>query len=506
MNRLLRRWSSRRSNSDNGSVDGIIEPTAIEDAQNNITCFRDRFATLDHVAQALKNQGLESSNLILGIDFTKSNEWSGKNSFWGRSLHNVGELPNPYEEAIKVVARTLHSFDEDHLIPCYGFGDATTHDDQVFSFYPGDRPAQGLEDVQNRYRQLVPHVRLAGPTSFAPLINHAMRVVIQSGMQYHILVIVADGQVTRGVDQEPGTYSAQEEATRDAIAVASLLPLSIVMVGVGDGPWEIMREFDDQLPARQFDNFQFVNHTELMSKYGHLSDQQREAAFAVAALQEIPDQYRAIQRLRLLRAPPPPQIDLGTVPQPLDPPVGAFAAPMTAASAPVSNGHMYPAIHHGGYQGVYAAPQHGGQFANGMYGTEHGGQFANGMYGTEHGGQFGNGMYGAGQHGAGQGYTQQQPPHYMHYPAAPQQQPSQQEQAVGASGSTAPDAMFICPITTEIMEDPVVCADGFTYENSAITDWLATHDTSPMTNAVLDHKHLTRNNVLRSAIREYQNR
>ena len=30
------------------------------------------------VAAALRQQGLESSNLILGIDFTKSNEWTGR--------------------------------------------------------------------------------------------------------------------------------------------------------------------------------------------------------------------------------------------------------------------------------------------------------------------------------------------------------------------------------------------------------------------------------------------
>jgi hypothetical protein len=30
------------------------------------------------VAAALREQGLESSNLILGIDFTKSNEWTGE--------------------------------------------------------------------------------------------------------------------------------------------------------------------------------------------------------------------------------------------------------------------------------------------------------------------------------------------------------------------------------------------------------------------------------------------
>jgi hypothetical protein len=36
----------------------------------------------------------------------------------------------------------------------------------------------------------------AGPTSFAPLIYAAISVVENSNWQYHVLVIIADGQVT----------------------------------------------------------------------------------------------------------------------------------------------------------------------------------------------------------------------------------------------------------------------------------------------------------------------
>ncbi|CAB4276913.1 unnamed protein product [Prunus armeniaca] len=258
----------------------------------------DNFSTLEQVTDALRKEGLESSNLIVGIDFTKSNEWTGKVSFNNRSLHAIGNEPNPYEKAISVVGKTLAPFDEDNLIPCFGFGDATTHDQEVFSFHTDHSPCHGFEEVLACYKRIVPSLRLSGPTSYGPVIEAAMDIVEKSGGQYHVLVIIADGQVTRSVNTSDNELSPQEEKTIRSIADASFYPLSIVLVGVGDGPWEDMRKFDDKLPAREFDNFQFVNFTEIMSKPSTPSE--KEAAFALAALMEIPIQYKAAVELGIL--------------------------------------------------------------------------------------------------------------------------------------------------------------------------------------------------------------
>ncbi|XP_022774355.1 E3 ubiquitin-protein ligase RGLG2-like isoform X2 [Durio zibethinus] len=232
----------------------------------------DNYNSLDQVTEALANAGLESSNLIVGIDFTKSNEWT-----------------------------------------------ASTHDQDVFSFYPDERFCNGFEEVLSRYREIVPHLQLAGPTSFAPIIEMAMTIVEQSG-GYHVLVIIADGQVTRSVDTLHGQLSPQEQKTVDAIVQASKLPLSIILVGVGDGPWDMMKEFDDNIPARAFDNFQFVNFTEIMSK--NTAPSRKETEFALAALMEIPSQYKATIELNILGG------QKGNVPErvPLPPPIYGAAS------------------------------------------------------------------------------------------------------------------------------------------------------------------------------------
>ena len=62
-----------------------------------------------------------------------------------------------------------------------------------------------------------------------------------------------------------------------------------------------------------------------------------------------------------------------------------------------------------------------------------------------------------------------------------------------------------CPISMELMAQPVIAADGFTYDRASIEAWLARgKTTSPTTGAPLEHTHLTPNHLVKSMIAEYQ--
>ncbi|KAL1267386.1 hypothetical protein QQF64_032749 [Cirrhinus molitorella] len=60
---------------------------------------------------------------------------------------------------------------------------------------------------------------------------------------------------------------------------------------------------------------------------------------------------------------------------------------------------------------------------------------------------------------------------------------------------------FLCPITRELMKDPVIAADGFCYEREAIESWINTpNHSSPWTKLPLKNTILTSNRSLKTAI------
>jgi len=68
---------------------------------------------------------------------------------------------------------------------------------------------------------------------------------------------------------------------------------------------------------------------------------------------------------------------------------------------------------------------------------------------------------------------------------------------------------YYCPITAELMIDPVIAADGFTYERIAIEGWLQAHPfnaISPKTLLLLNSTILLPNIVLRILINDHKDR
>jgi E3 ubiquitin-protein ligase RGLG len=126
---------------------------------------------------------------------------------------------------------------------------------------------------------------LSGPTSFAPIVNKAIEIARTQPKKYHILIIITDGDV-----------SEEDEAeTAKSIREASEHPLSIIMVGVGDGPWNRIRTYDDRVMDRRFDNFQFVDYQSCMKNLKN-----PEITFALNALRQIPKQYELIKKFGYL--------------------------------------------------------------------------------------------------------------------------------------------------------------------------------------------------------------
>ncbi|XP_054279864.1 WD repeat, SAM and U-box domain-containing protein 1-like isoform X2 [Macrosteles quadrilineatus] len=63
---------------------------------------------------------------------------------------------------------------------------------------------------------------------------------------------------------------------------------------------------------------------------------------------------------------------------------------------------------------------------------------------------------------------------------------------------------FLCPITQQLMTEPVICEDGFTYENHAIQAWMVNgRNTSPMTNVPLSSTVVVPNTELQAEIKKF---
>ena len=121
------------------------------------------YNTIYNLQEALKEAGLESSNLIIGIDFTGSNESTGKRTYRGKCLHDISNPnnPNPYMKIMAIVGTVLKPFYNNRFIHVFGFGDETTGDREVFNLSPIECPFKEMKEAIKAYKRVVPTLTLS---------------------------------------------------------------------------------------------------------------------------------------------------------------------------------------------------------------------------------------------------------------------------------------------------------------------------------------------------------
>lgn len=242
------------------------------------------------------------------VDFTASNGDPKSPS----SLHYINPYrPNPYANALRAVGNIIQDYDTDKLFPALGFGarlppDGVVSHEFALNGNPNNPYCQGIEGVLESYHKAIQSVQLYGPTNFAPCINHVAKFAAQrrDGNDYFILLIITDGIIT------------DMPQTCEAIVNAASLPLSIIIVGVGDADFEAMNILDGddvRLSSRgryaERDIVQFVPMREFMGRAG-ANPATIQAILAKEVLEEIPDQFLSYMKSRNLKPKPPLQRQL----------------------------------------------------------------------------------------------------------------------------------------------------------------------------------------------------
>jgi hypothetical protein len=74
----------------------------------------------------------------------------------------------------------------------------------------------------------------------------------------------------------------------------------------------------------------------------------------------------------------------------------------------------------------------------------------------------------------------------------------------GFAKGVEPHKDWLCPISLNLMVTPVVAADGYSYEKTAIESWFQTSSISPMDRSVITNKTLYKNTALMMAIQEWK--
>ena len=210
-------------------------------------------------------------DLSIGIDFSGSNGY-----FYDGALHSINNGPNDYEKAIMSCGYTLAYYDYDQLFPVFGFG-AKIKDSlngevsNCFNLnFKNDPNIYTIGNIIKTYHEIIEQDKLdfTGPTNFSPLIKKVISRINQNNLfEYHILMILTDGVIDDLQD------------TIDLLVEASYLPLSVIIIGIGNKDFSNMEKLDgDENPImarsgkfRARDIVQFVPFSKFVNEPKKLS-------------------------------------------------------------------------------------------------------------------------------------------------------------------------------------------------------------------------------------------
>ena len=220
-------------------------------------------------------------NLITAIDFTASN----RDPRDPLSLHHLtADGINQYEACIKAVGEILCPYDSDQEFPVFGFGakiNGIVNHCFPLTFIREKPCVHGLQGILGAYKNALMQVQLSGPTLFAGIIRSASQIAVESYKQtrtYTILLIITDGIINDMRD------------TVDAIVAASRLPLSIIIVGVGNADFSAMDELDaDDVPLVSSSGYQMERDLVQFVPFNQFANK-HYSALAAAVLDEVPRQ------------------------------------------------------------------------------------------------------------------------------------------------------------------------------------------------------------------------
>ncbi|XP_059137533.1 copine-5 isoform X2 [Peromyscus eremicus] len=251
-------------------------------------------------------------NFTVAIDFTASNG----NPSQSTSLHYMSPYQlNAYALALTAVGEIIQHYDSDKMFPALGFGAKLPPDGRVSHEFPlngnQENPSCcGIDGILEAYHSSLRTVQLYGPTNFAPVVTHVARnaATVQDGSQYSVLLIITDGVIS------------DMAQTKEAIVNAAKLPMSIIIVGVGQAEFDAMVELDGddvRISSRgklaERDIVQFVPFRDYVDRTGnHVLSMARLARDVLA---EIPDQLVSYMKAQGIRPRPPPAAPAQSPPQ-----------------------------------------------------------------------------------------------------------------------------------------------------------------------------------------------